>query len=61
MEDIHCINFKFDDLDSTDKYKGKKNLPSQREEFEFTSKFTCDMSSQFLFVFQSKLNRHRLA
>ena len=24
MEDIHCINFKFDDLDSTDKYKGKK-------------------------------------
>ena len=25
MEDIHCINFKLDDLDSTDKYKGKKS------------------------------------
>lgn len=59
MEDTHPINFKFDDLDSTDKSKGKKSS-IVRQEFEFTSKFTCDMSSQFLFVFQSKLNRHRL-
>ena len=60
MEDIRCIIFKFDDLDPINKYKDRKSSVV-REEFEFTLKFNCDMSSQFLFVFQSKLNRHQLA
>ena len=35
MEDIHCIIFRFDDLDSTDKYKDRKSSVV-REEFKFT-------------------------